>query len=85
MSSILNKSFQDCTEPQLMLLQKEAKDELKRRAFASLELVANQYIQAYGAKEGIEEMGEDLCKRIAPNAYHNGWDQLVNHLVKISG
>lgn len=84
-NALLKKPVQDCTEYELSVLQKGSTTELKRRIFASLELVAAQYIEVYGAKEGIEEMGEDLCKSIASSKHPEGWAGLVRHLVRISG
>ena len=47
--------------------------------------MAAQYVELYGHKEGIEEMGEDLCKYIAQGKHPEGWAGLVRHLVRISG
>lgn len=84
-NALLKKPVQDCTEAELMALQKGSTTEMKRRAFENLQLVAAQYVELYGHKEGIEEMGEDLCKHIARGKHPEGWAGLVRHLVRISG
>ena len=47
--------------------------------------MAAQYVELYGKKDGIEQMGEDLCKHIAGGKHPEGWAGLVRHLVRISG
>ena len=84
-NALLRKPVQDCTESELTTLQRGSTAELKRRVFANLELVAAQYVELYGKKEGIEQIGEDLCKHIAGGKHPEGWAGLVRHLVKISG
>ena len=84
-NALLKKPVQDCTESELTTLQRGATAELKRRVFANLELVAEQYVELYGKQEGIEQLGEDLCKHIAGGKHPEGWAGLVRHLVKISG
>lgn len=84
-NALLKKPVQDCTESELTILQRGSTAELKRRVFANLELVAAQYVELYGKKEGIEQIGEDLCKHIAGGKHPEGWAGLVRHLVKISG
>ena len=84
-NALLKKPVQDCTESELTTLQRGSTAELKRRVFANLELVAAQYVELYGKKEGIEQIGEDLCKHIAGGKHPEGWAGLVRHLVKISG
>lgn len=84
-NALLKKPVADCTEGELLALQKGSTDELKRRVFDNLELVAAQYVELYGKKDGIEQMGEDLCKHIAGGKHPEGWAGLVRHLVRISG
>ncbi|WP_304526788.1 hypothetical protein [Halomonas sp. I5-271120] len=60
--------------------------ERKSRAFKELERVAEMYVEVYGFENGLNEMGEELCKKIAPHQMHpDGWDGLLRHLIKISG
>lgn len=84
-NTLLSKPIQECAEFELVDLHNVVKEEMRRRAFASLELAAYQYTELYGNKEGMEELGEDLCRRIAPSKNTEGWANLVRHLVKISG
>jgi hypothetical protein len=84
-SGLLMKPLQDCTEEELYSLRKASANELKRRVLENLAIVADQYVELYGGKEGIEQMGEDLCTRIAQGRHPGGWASLVKHLVKISG
>ena len=84
-NSLLKKPVEDCTEDELMTLQRGSTTEMKRRVFENLQLVAAQYVELYGHKEGLEEMGEDLCKHIAQGKHPEGWAGLVRHLVRISG
>ncbi|UZJ60897.1 hypothetical protein OKW98_03905 [Pseudomonas sp. KU26590] len=81
----LNKEIRDCTDVELVALQNATTVELKRRVRENLESVADQYIYLFGKKEGMEEIGEDLCRLVAPNRHPGGWCGLVQHLVKISG
>ena len=55
-NALLKKPVEVCTEDELMALQHGSKVEMKRRVFESLQLVAAQYVELYGGKEGIEEM-----------------------------
>lgn len=84
-SGLLMKPMQDCTEEELYSLRKASADELKRRVRENLAIVADQYVELYGGKEGIEQMGEDMCMRIARGRHPGGWASLIQHLVKISG
>lgn len=84
-NGLLSKSIQECTEDELCMLRHASVVELKRRVFENLEAVAAQYVELYGRKDGIEQMGEDMCSRIAPGKHPGGWSGLVKHLVQISG
>nr|WP_140422163.1 hypothetical protein [Pseudomonas sp. A46] len=84
LSGLLKKPIEELNKDELVVLRREAEKELGRRAFNGLEQVVAQYVQLYGSKEGVERIGEDLCKRIAPGKYPEGWSGLVNYLVKIS-
>ncbi|WP_339427688.1 MULTISPECIES: hypothetical protein [unclassified Pseudomonas] len=81
----LNTELRDCTDEELVALQDATKSELKRRMRENLENVADQYIYLFGKKHGMEEIGEDLCRVVAPSRHPDGWTGLVHHLVKISG
>lgn len=85
LTGLLSKSLEECTEDELCMLRHASAVELKRRVFENLEVVAAQYVELYGKKEGIEQMGEDICSRIAPGKHPGGWAGLVKHLVQISG
>lgn len=82
---LLVKPLEECTEDELCMLRHASAVELKRRVFEDLKAVAAQYVELYGKKEGIEQMGEDMCSRIAPGQHPGGWAGLVKHLVQISG
>ena len=84
-NAFLNKPIKSCTEAELVELRDKSTFELKRRVFQNLELVADQYAELYGKKEGIEQMGEDLCKYIAASKHPEGWSGFVRHLMAISG
>lgn len=84
-NALLSKSIEEYTEAELVKLRDGSTYELKRRVFENLELVAEQYVELYGRREGIEQLGEDLCKRIAPGKHPGGWAGLVRYLIKISG
>lgn len=83
--SLINKKIDDLTYDELDELKRAASNELRKRTLEDLETVAAQYVHLYGKSEGIDKMGEDLCKLIAPRKHPDGWDGLVRHLVKISG
>jgi len=83
--SLLTKNIEDHTEEELEALQHTAARELGKRCLDDLEVVASQYIRLHGKKEGVEQMGEHLCKVIAQRQHPDGWDGLVKHLLKISG
>lgn len=83
---LLNKPLADCTERELEDLQNASLDERKRRAFQELMRVAILYVDIYGYDNGLNEMGEDLFKKVAPDNLHpGGWDGLLRHMMKISG
>jgi hypothetical protein len=84
-NDLLMKPMQDCTEEELYTLRKATAAELKRRVLENLEIVADQYVELYGGKAGIEQMGEDMCMRIARGRHPGGWASLIQHLVKVSG
>lgn len=84
---LLKKPLSDFTERELDELQTTTLDERKHRAFQELMRVAELYVAIYGYNEGLNEMGEDLCKRVAQDArlHPGGWDGLLRHFIKISG
>jgi len=58
----------------------------REKALAQLESTASAYVEVYGHPQGLHELGEDLC-RIVAQKYNptNGWTELVQHIMKISG
>ena len=58
----------------------------QERLLARLSCLAADYAAAYGRAEGMERMGEQLC-RLADDdeLYAKGWAGLVQFLMKASG
>lgn len=77
--------FTQASEEDLRQARRNINHELEQRARRTLELAAEQYTSALGAKEGVEMMAEDLCRHIAARAYPGGWTGIVTHMMKISG
>ncbi len=84
-NALLSKPVEDLTEEELLTLRQDSYAELEYRVFENFKIVVEQYIELYGKKEGIEQIGEHLCRRIAPGRHPGGWGGLVQYLVKISG
>lgn len=84
-AACLKKSLKDCTKHELMALQFAAKDEMQDRLLQSLQDLGDEYVDLYGSKEGIERMGEDLCRRVANGRHPEGWPGIIRYLIKISG
>ena len=70
-----------------LLCNRDAIDaELKRKARDALIEAADEYIAIFGNPQGVLQMGEDLCRVIAPQKCGpGGWDALLRHLIRISG
>ena len=64
--------------PDMPLTQDDAREQLRKAAAA--------YVELYGTPHGLYELGEDLCRIVAPEHGGRGaWTELVRHLMKISG
>ncbi|MDD4937130.1 MAG: hypothetical protein PHT60_15310 [Acidiphilium sp.] len=52
-------------------------DDLKR--------LGERYAALYGAREGLEIMGDDFCRIVADVQYPNGWLGMVQFLMRAAG
>ena len=80
-----SKKLEDFSDDELSSLAFSIHIERRNRLIEDLKNLASEYVNLHGNKEGIETMGEDLCRIVAPKKYPEGWGGLVNHLIKISG
>jgi len=82
----MTQDFEDRSDTEIWSARNSASRELGYRLDDRLENLLENYVRLYGPENGIEVLGDRLCRLANQKRFYpKGWDGFVKYLVAASG